>query len=118
MIDSGPEKSSPAEPVDTRKGQGAAPKYRSRLLAGIVLVAYGIYHGLIQYYTAIDHRLLVRSWNGVAALTSYESGQYEKASRYWRHHYGLTYDPASVGVYRKTLADRSEKEPGIMGNYY
>lgn len=90
----------------------------SRIITCIGLGLYALYHVAVQYYASLDSRLLVPSWNGIAALVAYESGRHEAASRQWRRHYALAYDRASVDSYTTAITDRISKEPGKIELYY
>lgn len=92
-------------------------KKASRILTGVFLVVYCLYHLAVQYYAALDSRLLVPSWEGFVALAHYESGRYEDASRHWRGLYGLAYDPSNSEAFQLLLSDKIRKEPDKLGNY-
>lgn len=97
---------------------GWKSKKLSRIITSIVLILYGLYHLGVQYYSSLDPRLLVPSRHGFIALMHYESGHYADASRHWRIHYGMTYDPASVDGLRKTLQEKIVNQPERMEHYY
>jgi tetratricopeptide (TPR) repeat protein len=89
----------------------------SRIITSIILIAFGFYHVVSQYYSGLDSRLLIPTRYGIAALIHYELGHYKDASHYWRLHYDLSYDPSLIDSLKRTLIDQIKQNPDNPEHY-
>ncbi len=118
MINKSPNKS--AEPDYSNNNVtrfDSRAKKISRIITSIVLIAFGFYHVASQYYSRLDSHLLIPTRYGITALIHYELGHYKDASRYWRLHYALSYDPPFIDSLKKTLNDQIKQNPADPEHY-
>jgi len=95
---------------------GKMSKRISRIFFIILFIIIGTYHFLSQYYKLNPH-LLQLSPNGLKGLIYYELGQYGNASKAWREHYGLSYDPSLIEGIKQSLIKQIKENPGNIQNY-